>query len=118
MIHGPLSLEKQPEEGHEADVSGRRSGGGLRWMGGGGGGGGGGEAARQRGAALTAEGLVLGGQHKGLRDDVEVLEAVRLLHALDVLVQAVLARQLVGPETQPGPRACQFKNRKTWAYTT
>lgn len=101
MIHGPRSLAKQPVDGHNAGVSVRSSGWGKRR----------GRVGGDGRGALTAELLVLGGQHEGLRDDVEVLEAVRLLHALDVLVQAVLARQLVGPETRDGtpPHAARLK---------
>lgn len=40
--------------------------------------------------------LVVLGQQKRLRHDVKVLVAAQVLHTLDVLVQAVLARQLVG----------------------
>lgn len=46
---------------------------------------------------LTAEFWVLGGKNKSLRDDVEVFEAVGLLHPLDVFIQAVFARQFVRP---------------------
>lgn len=46
---------------------------------------------------LTAEFLVLGGKHKGLRNNVEVFEAVSLLHPLDVLIQTVFARQFIRP---------------------
>ena len=47
------------------------------------------------GNELTAELLVLGGKHKRLRDDVEVFEAVSLLHPLDVFIQSVFASQFI-----------------------
>lgn len=49
---------------------------------------------------LTAELLVLRGEHKSLGDDVKVFDAVHLLHPLDVFVQAILPRQFVRPEKE------------------
>jgi len=45
-----------------------------------------------RWASLTAELLVLRGKHEGLRNDMEVFEAVGLLHSLDVFIETVFAR--------------------------
>ena len=53
---------------------------------------------------LTAEFLELRGEHEGLRDDVEVFEAVHLLHPLDVFVQPVFAGQFVRSGTKEGGR--------------
>lgn len=46
---------------------------------------------------LTAEFLVLRGKHKGLRNNMEVFEAMSLLHSLDVFIQAVFACQFIWP---------------------
>lgn len=54
-------------------------------------------ALEDTGWRLTAEFLVLRGKHESLWDDVEVFEAVRLLHSLDVFVQAIFPRQFVRP---------------------
>lgn len=47
------------------------------------------------GRCLTAEFLVLRGEDKSLRNDVEVFEAVGLLHSLDVFIETVFARQFI-----------------------
>lgn len=57
------------------------------------------------GRTLTAEVLVLGREQEGVRHDVEALETVKLLHALDVLIQPVFAGQFVGPGVSRGSKA-------------
>lgn len=56
------------------------------------------------GGGLTAEFLILVGKHKGLWNDVEVLQSVSLLHSLDVFVEAVFARQFVRPGNEQNVR--------------
>jgi len=41
---------------------------------------------------------VLGGDHEGLWNKVEMFRPLRVLKPLDVLVQSILASQLVGSE--------------------
>ena len=44
---------------------------------------------------ITTKFLKLRGDHEALRNEVKVSEALQLLHAVDVLVQAILAGYLV-----------------------
>lgn len=44
---------------------------------------------------LTAEFLILRGKHKGLRNNMEVFEAMSLLHPLDIFIETVFARQFI-----------------------
>jgi hypothetical protein len=41
---------------------------------------------------------VLGGDHEGLRNKVEMFRPLRVLKPLDVLIQSILASQFVGSE--------------------
>lgn len=45
----------------------------------------------ESGEGLTAEFLALRGKHKGLRNYMEVFEAISLLHPLDVFIEMVFA---------------------------
>lgn len=49
------------------------------------------------GRRLTAELLVLRGKHKGLGNNVEVFEAISLLHPLDVFIETVFSGQFIRP---------------------
>lgn len=57
-----------------------------------------GDLLRQAGLAgriLTTEFLVFRWKHEGLRNNVEVFQAVGLLHSLDVFIKSILASQFI-----------------------
>lgn len=72
---------------------------------------------------LTAEFVVFRWKHERLRNNVEVFEAVGLLHSLDVFVQTIFARQFVRPgvdmhtreaERSPDLWHCELSFSSTW----
>lgn len=111
MIHGPLSLAKQSEIEAERKVEVQND---LQctWkhminttlL----------RPTEWNGRHLTAEFLVLRGKHKGLRNDMEVFEAVSLLHSLDVFIETVFSRQFIWPGNK---HSSQFKMLQHYSHT-